>query len=372
MSEDPQEERRQELKRTLRKARKKIEDLRAEVTFSELIERAESCRAELPDVRAELVRLRSRGYAFRGDLEERLGEVDAELEPAIEQLRQRAEQATSRLQGEARQLTRAAGRITGNVLRNGRKIEALEVSARSFAREVSSVADTLTAIMSPLYQTVETVQSKTKDLHWTLDQFDEASFQMHPEERPVAAAQACWEDAPGGDKPKGLILFTDHRLYFEQKEERVTKRKFVFFTAETESLHTLLLNEPIGHLEDSTDATRGWVMKEQLLTFAWVSAAKAPAKTTFELSSGTAKDWDDLVELLRSADLEAYSAESASERPSGIVGGAPPSGAAHLVRWPEHCSACAAPLTAPVKGQTAIACTYCGTNHAVEFITPEG
>ena len=73
MSEDPQEERRRELKRTLRKTRKRIEDLRGEVTFSEVIEHAEACRAGLPDVRAELVRLRSRGYAFRGDLEERLG-----------------------------------------------------------------------------------------------------------------------------------------------------------------------------------------------------------------------------------------------------------------------------------------------------------
>ena len=146
MSEDPREERRQELERTLRKARKKIEDLRGEVTFSEAIERAESCRAGLPAVRAELVRLRSRGYAFRGDLEAQLGEVDTGIEPAVEQLRQRAERATARLQGEARQLTRAAGRITGNVLRNSSEIESLEVRARSFASEVSSVEDSLSLI----------------------------------------------------------------------------------------------------------------------------------------------------------------------------------------------------------------------------------
>jgi len=359
------EDRRQELASQLRRLQKKAEDLRGEVTFSEVIEEATDAEASLPAVGAELERLRARGYAFRGDLEDALGEVRDQLGDAVAELRDRAERASDRMRGEARTLSRQAAKLTP---RKARRIEALDAELRGFKREVREVRERLEALTAPLRAKLAMVSGKTKDLHWTLDQFDGASFKLQPAERPVAVTQATWEDAPGGAQPAGLLMFTDHRVYFEQKEEKVTKRTFIFFAAETESLHKLMIDEPLGHLEDASDATRGWVMKDQLLAFSWAREAKAPEKTTFKLASGTASDWDGVVELLRAGDLKAYEADAASTATSDVVGGAPPTAARHEVRWPENCAACAAPLTAPVKGQTAIACGYCGTNHAVEFV----
>lgn len=368
MPDEEREQRRQRLAGELRQLRNKVEKLRGEVTFSDVIEDVTGAESSAPGVSEELGRLRARGYAFRGDLEQQLQEFRDEIGPVLRQIRQRIDRESDRLRDEARALSRAAGKISGNPLRNEGRIESLSAQVRGFDREVDEVKDGLEALSKPVLTKLHAVRDKVKDLHWTLDQFDAASFKMRPEERPVAVASATWEDAPGGEAPAGLLLLTDHRVYFEQKEERVTKRKFIFFAAETESLHKLLIDEPLGHLQSSDDATRGWVMKDQLLSFAWDRAAKAPQKTTFKLSSGTAKDWDGVVELLRSGDLSAYESEDASTARSDVVGGAPPAAAQHTVRYPEACVACAAPLTAPVKGQTAIVCGYCGTNHPVEFI----
>ncbi len=369
-TEDPREQQRRRLERTLDGLRDDIADMKGEATFSELVREVAEATATLPGLEEELRRLRSRGYAFRGDLEGILSRAQEQCEPVMQALRAQIDQVDDRLRREVSRLADDAARITGNPLNNAQRIEALESKVRGVRSEVSALRTRLAASSEPLLQSIRELKSKVTDLNWTLDQFDSATFKMAPEERPIAAAQATWEDAPGGEKPVGLLLFTDHRVRFEQKEERVTKRKFLVFTAETESLHALLLDEPIGHLLDSTDSTRGWVMKDQLLTFSWAPTARAPSRTTFELSSGSAADWDGVVELIRSGDLSAHEASAAAtSRAPEIAGGAPASAAAHRVVWPEQCSGCNAPLEAPVKGQTALPCPYCGTNHAVEYIT---
>lgn len=369
-TENPREARRQKLARTLDNLRDDIADLKGEITFSELVEDVSEATASLPDLTEELKRLRSRGYAFRGDLEETLAEARSSADTVMTALRREIDQVDNRLQREVSRLSRDAAEITGNPLHNADSIESLESTVRGVKSEVSATSDRLEAHSTPLLKSISDVKAKVKDLHWTLDQFDSATFKMAPEERPIAAAEATWEDAPDADKPAGMLMFTDHRVRFEQKEERVTKRKFFVFAAEKESLQELMLDEPVGHLLDSVDSTRGWVMKDQLLTFSWSKKATAPATTTFEITSGSAADWDGVVELIRSGDLERYQAEAAAtSQPQRIAGGAPAGAAAHKVVWPEKCAGCDAPLEAPVKGQTALICPYCGTNHPVQYLT---
>ncbi|MFT5682211.1 MAG: polyhydroxyalkanoate synthesis regulator phasin [Myxococcota bacterium] len=369
-NKDLKDQRRRKLERTLDGLRDDIADLSGEATFSELVKAVSDATATLPAHTEDLKRLRSRGYAFRGDLEVTLEEAHKTCEPVMAALRREIDQVDNRLQREVSSLSRDAARITGNVLQNSDSIESLESKVRGVKSEVSATSDRLKAHSDPLLKSINELKGKVKDLHWTLDQFDSATFNMAPEERPIAAAQAIWEDAPDADKPAGMLMFTDHRVRFEQKEERVTKRKFFVFAAEKESLQALMLDEPVGHLLDSVDSTRGWVMKDQLLTFSWSPKAKTPSTTTFEITSGSAADWDGVVELIRVGDLASYESEAAAtSRAPDLAGGAPAAGAAHKVSWPDKCTTCDAPLEAPVKGQTALPCPYCGTNHAVQYLS---
>ena len=367
----PPEDLRERLEAELDELRDDVEELRGELAFSEVVEAVTETQARLPELREGLQRLRARGYAFRGDLEQTLADVTARAEPLLRTLHDEIRRAQDHLHREARELSRDVGRITGDPVRQQGQIRALAGRARALKRELEETTSRLKALAEPVTGPAAEVGQRTKDLHWTLDQFDEATFKLQPEERPIAAARATWEDAPGGEKPVGLLMFSDHRVFFEQKEERVTTRKFIFFTAETEKLHRLLLDEPVGHLQDSTDTTRGWVIADQLLTFAWSTDARAPRKTTFELDGGTAKDWDGVVELIRTGDLGRYTVgeQPAAAPAAEVPASAPPPAAAHKVRWPEKCASCDAPLSPPVKGQTSIACDYCATGHKVEFVT---
>lgn len=369
MSSEDKELRRQQLESELDRLRDDVADLKGEITFSDLVQEVSDATADLPALEQSLQRLRSRGYAFRGDLETILTEASEQADPVMETLREEIDRVEDRLRRDVKKLSRDAARITGNLLKKEDDIESLESMVRGVSSEVQATKKRLEATSEPLLSSIRALSDKVKDLHWTLDQFDSATFKMAPEERPITAAAAIWEDCPSSKKPSGMLMFTDHRVRFEQNEERVTKRKFLIFTAETETLHELLIDEPIGHLLDSQDATRGWVMKDQLLTFQWDRKARVQQSTTFELTSGTAADWDGVVELIRSGDLASYEAQSAAgSRAPDIAGGAPAAGAAHKVRWPEQCSSCDAPLEAPVKGQTALTCPYCGTSHAVEYL----
>ena len=365
----PSTEQQESLEQDLRSARRKLEKLQGEIHFSSLIDKATDARSDLPEVKSELQRLRSRGYAFRGDLETSLQDMESKIDDVIDELRRSASRRSSSLQDQVDDVRRTASSINGVSGKHAGRIESLESEVRSLTNSVKNAKDNLESISEPILKQYKEVKGKVKDLHWTVDQFESATFQMTPEERPVAVALVTWQDAPGGDEPEGMLLLTDHRMYFEQKEERVTKRKFMFFKAESENLHKLLLNEPIGHLQSSEDSTKGWVMKEQILTFSWSSAADAPSETTFKVNSGTAKDWDEVIELLRTGDLSTYEASTASNTAGDVVGSAPPVASGHQVRWPENCQSCQAPLTPPVKGQTAIVCEFCGTSHAVEFVT---
>ena len=75
---------------------------------------------------------------------------------------------------------------------------------------------------------------------------------------------------------------------------------------------------------------------------------------TFEVESGSAKDWDTLVESIKDGSVEADRVDGA------------PAPAESILTFAEQCSACAGALPPAVKGQVTLTCPYCGTvNHPV-------
>jgi len=356
MSEtDPTQAKRDTLTRELESVRRDAGRLRAGARFADLVKRATDRRAGLPGQRQELERLRGRGYVWRGDLEEKLAAAAGAADEVIELLREESRRAGESLERQLDRVGRGADRLRGDPLRH-------EAAIRGLAAEVDGLEAThrastkrMEALAEPLLGPSGEVEGKLKDLHWTMDQFDALSGGLRPEENPVAASKASWEDAPrADDPPEGLLLFTDHRIRFEQNQEIVTKRKLFFFAAEKEKVQRVLLDEPVGHLLSSEDETRGMVFKDQLLCFRWDERAGAPRETSFKLDGGKAADWDQVVEAIRAGDLSRHRA--------GVEDAPPPA----EVTWPEACKACGARLEPPVKGQLLIACGYCAAEHRVE------
>lgn len=328
------------------------------LSFADVLSTVERARAQLEETEAELTRLRARGYAWRGDLEGQLAGARAAEADAVSAtqatIRDRAHDLRPRVDALAREAREIARR--GNVLAQALAIETLDTERDGVERAVRAAEQQARAHLEPFTGPIAPVAAKVKDLHWTLDSFESASFKLAPSESVLAAAEAVWDDPPDSVKKAGLLLLTDHRLRFEQREEIVTRKTFFFFAAEKEQVQKLWIDEPIGHLASSDDHTRGWVLKDQLLTFSWSGEARCPKTTTLELSSGTAKEWDDVVEAIRAGDLDRhrYRGEVAAAATLSVP-----------VSWPERCVSCGGALNPPVKGQTVIVCGYCGHNHPV-------
>lgn len=342
-------------RRELKTLQDQVGRLLGRLSFADALQDLAQARGALPGLGEGVASLRARGYRFRVELEGVLAEAEARADALVEDARQETARSgrdlraqVERLQADVRALERH------DLIAIAPLLDQQEAAARRVEQALGEVERRVQAIGEPLTSRVRLLQSAVKDLSWTLDCFAQGSFSLLPEENPVAAAKASWKDAPGGERP-GLLLFTDHRLRFEHVEEKVTKRKLLFFAAETEQIKQTVVDEPIGHLLGSVDQESGLIVKDQLLVLTWDRKARCPERTTFELDGGKAADWDGVVERLMKGDLER---DMVAQAPRPDVHGVP-------VQWPEKCGQCGANLDAPVKGQTTIVCGYCTAEHDV-------
>lgn len=342
-------------KRALSSLEDKAGRLLGRLSFADALDGLSTARAALPGLREGVATLRGRGYLFRAELEGLLAEAEARADAIVDEARGETARAGRDLRGQVERLQAdLRGLHAHDPIAVGPLVGRQEDAARRVEAALAEVDKRVDAIGEPLTSRVRTLQAAVKDLSWTLDCFEQGSFKLLPEENPVAAARATWQDAPGGERP-GLLLFTDHRLRFEHVEEKVTKRKLLFFAAEKEQVKETVIDEPVGLLRASVDQEKGLVMKDQLLLLTWDPKARCPDQTRFELDGGKAADWDAVVERLMKGDLER---DMVTAAPRPDVHGVP-------VEWPEKCGQCGANLSAPVKGQTTIACGYCGAEHDV-------
>jgi hypothetical protein len=343
------EELRRHNKAALDDVQRKARDYAGRLAFTHAMSSITDREAKVPALANELSRLRSRGFAYRPDLETRLADVQGRAKSAHADVRAETERAGATWRARVDKLVSASGHLeAADPVGLAAPIAQLASEASAIDAGLDAIEARVGAIAKPFTEGYDAVERDLKEFNGVMDHFEGASFKLAVGEDAFQSAPVVWEDAPGGAKT-GLLLLTNQRIRFEHKEEVVTKRTLLFFAAETQKIQKLLLDEPIGHLAASDDATRGWVMKDQLLTFSWAPTAKV-RKTTFKLTGDYAKDLDTLVESLRAGEPDR-------QRVAGMAAAAGPK------NIPTKCKECGGVLPAPVKGQLMLACTYCGTQH---------
>lgn len=313
----------------------------------------------LPAVGQALDRLIARGYPLVGPEQRELGELNGEAAALSQRTRAEAQRLAAELRPRADVLVRKIRAIPAEL--------AHEPSVRAISGDRDALETTFNArkaeletLVAPWQTRFDKVARRVQDQSEQLDLFEAAKFQLGAGEHPVSAVPATWDDHKEGEKPKGFLFFTNTRVRFEQREE-ISKKKFLFFTTDTEKVQRLLLDEPIGHLQRSEDSTRGMLIKDQMLSFVWAKESSVPGdKSTFEVDKGTAKDWDALVEDIRSGAIARLKPGVAAADASASAGSKP-------MKFATICTGCGSPLPPPVAGQARLSCPYCGTAHEVEL-----
>jgi hypothetical protein len=338
----------EETRAKLESLQDKFNDLQESLLLTSVRNNMEAVGTKLSLLPNKVEQLRTRGYAFRSFLENKIkvltekwqqtrANVSREIDKRTRELEQEADQAESVLRQAAASVQAAA-------------VSRAESAISTLESKVRAAASAIEALYNTFEDNVNQTAAQVDEIEWLLDQIDEACFELHPAEDPVMACKAEYMETEK-EGPKGILYLTDERVVFERKEEVATK-KVLFIATEKETVHELLLEVPVGQIEEikAQDKKKFLGRKEMLELFFAPEADFSDA--TFRLHGGAKnEDWNALISRVKSGEIDK---ERSHPKDEAVVEAARSA--------PTKCTTCGATLPAEiVRGQREITCEYCGS-----------
>ena len=327
----------------LQQEQSRFNAIQNQVMLSHVLDELEDIEGAIGALPANVENIRARGYVFKSYLEKKVETLTSQwrdLRPRVEAAVQQ-QQMTLRNDATRVQMLLSRRQLAGPAL------SSLEAQVGAASRTLEGMYDTL------------------DDISWSLQQIEMASFGCLPTEAVVEAVPANWKKPGDKDGVEGVLILTDQRLLFEQKEEVATK-KVLFFTTEKQKVQALAWEVPVVQIDKAVGSKRGLMNKDDFLTLTLQSGAG--------LKSGQGQPlYDEMGRPLGTAEVhlkgesgEAWqgfigrvkSGEVAKERTEPVDEAVVES----LSNAPTKCPSCGATITRTIlRGQTEITCEFCGS-----------
>ncbi len=338
----------EETRAKLESLQDKFNDLQESLLLTRVRNSMEEIGTKLSLLPNKIAQLRTRGYAFRSFLENKIqvladkwrqtrASVSQEIDKRTRELDQEADKAESVLRQAA-----ASGQAAA--------VSRAESAISTLESKVRAAASAIEAMYNTFEQNVNQTSAQVEEIEWLLAQIDEACFELHPAEDAVMACKAEYMETEK-EGPKGILYLTDERLVFERKEEVATK-KVLFIATEKETVHELLLEVPVGQIEEiKAQDKKKFLGRKEMLELLFAPEADLSG-ATFRLHGGAKnEDWDALIGRVKSGEIDK---ERARPKDEAVVEAARSA--------PTKCTTCGATLPAEiVRGQREITCEYCGS-----------
>lgn len=231
-------------------------------------------------------------------------------------------------------------------------IERAKQSINTFSDELDKATQNIESIYGPVRDGLDGISSTLSHVEWMLDQIDQSQeIRLQLAEGPYAAVEAEWE-RDGKEGPDGIIILTDQRLLFEQKEKIATKKLFGLFTTESESVQKLLLDVSIQEIESVEHGEEGGFLgigSADILKLVFTASAPL-SRARFHLKGQESSDWATWIKNVKTGMLDRERVKSAqAEREE-----------ATSITFPEQCPGCFAAIPQQPHGITAVSCEFCG------------
>jgi hypothetical protein len=311
-----------------------VNGLQDVVTLKAVREDLAGTENEVRSLERDLANLRSRGYVIEKSLEADIAilatqwdRIKSNAETTLEgQTRLLSEQMTSI------QKTMADLMGLSNNLNAARPLYMqIKSGIASAEAQADAADDTVIATYDNYADEVEAMSSHLQWVGWMLDALATASFQLLATESGVAATEAIWE-RPGFTPENGIIFQTDQRLLWEDRVD----------TFELKFDQPL---QQITEVQKEVDEATG----QEFLVFNLNAGGPYPS-VRFAMALPVADAWLKIVGRARTGE---YTRDRAVE--------IDPAELERIRNAPNQCSNCGAALTSPIlRGQTDIACEYCG------------
>jgi hypothetical protein len=338
-------------------ARTRFDKLAALITLSAIFDQLSSVGSKVDGLDHEIAQLRARGYRFGRSLEDRAATLKSrwpEQQRSANNLLQDKRRVLQNAANETQRLLSQAERNPGMLDTVDNRLWALENQANEAQRNVQGV-------FSSTEQEINKLQGEMREVRFMLDSLDSASFDLLPGEHAVAACKVQW--VSDNQQPEGLLFLTDSRVIFEQREERVIKKKL--FSSEKELVQKKLWDTPVGaiadlQMEDKKSGLLG-LGRQELLTFSFVERTRElPSDATLHLKGGaTNENWLTMIRQVKSGQINADLLGAPT--PQELLAAQTEAEAAKPVaELPTRCPACNATLPPIYKGMKQVECQYCG------------
>lgn len=250
----------------------------------------------------ELQMLRGRPVAFGDDY----GSLIAGLSANWKEARDKVSSATATYLDKLRDATAQFEKLALHQINGVGDDSEIEATKQTLNGQLAELRRMLKDRYDALAHDAEAIEAELTGIKQSLDQLEQASFELGPDERLAVAAQACLlEDAADDEGPKGHLFLTDQRILFEQKEKVATKR-FLGIATESELRQEILFEtslEPIKTAR-SRDAKKFLGLARRELLDLELDGEASRHKLTVELFDTSNEKWITWIEKAKRGELQ--------------------------------------------------------------------
>jgi hypothetical protein len=296
--------------------------------------------------------LRTQGYVFDKDLEERAKTFIAswaKLQPSLtSQVNSQSNLLIAALRPIETQLPQLVS-ASSNPAAARPLLTSIQSAVDSLEDKVSATEKSINGMYDEFDRQVYELTKLLVDIEFLLTQIAEASFQLIPTESGLAAVKAVWCKQVKEQKgdPEGILFLTDQRIIFEQKEEMVTK-KVLFIATEKQKVQQLQWDVPVQLVEKVETSKQGLLKNEDHIEIRFASGA--PREFVHLHIWQDCAYWQGLINRAKIKDFDKTRAVAVDQSAVDKVKAAP-----------SQCPSCGANINAVVlRGMDTIKCEYCG------------
>ncbi|HQH37907.1 MAG TPA: hypothetical protein PLH19_05150 [Anaerolineae bacterium] len=338
-------------------ARTRWESLAGAAMLSTLVDQIATVTHDIEGLDRGMADIRTRGYRFGRTLDEQATALKSRWP-------QQQAEANRLLQSQRLTLQNAANevqRLLGQAEHNYALMDTVDSRLWALENHINETQRNVRGIFDNTEQEIAKLQTEVRRVQNMLEALDNAAFDLLPDEHGVAACEARW--ISDNQQPEGMVFLTDSRVIFEQREERVIKKKL--FSSEKELVQEKLWDAPVGAIEDveMEDKKAGLfgLGRQELLTLRFAERTRElPGDVTLQLKGGaTNEEWLKMIRQAKSGQLAAdlFGAPTPQEQLTAKIA---TEAAAPPTALPTRCPNCNATLPPIYQGMKQVECQYCG------------
>ncbi len=335
-----------DLQSELSQRRSRLQSLLNRASLDSQLAEIEAITTSLQNLPARIAELQQHGYRYGASWKERHAGLASTWNTTRPQLIARLNERRQQVRSHGDQLLLRLNRTNA-----ASALPALDSELSSFDTMVREAEQAISAMYAPIQDNLNALVKELDIANAALEAFATATFPALPDEHPVAVVEARWLTQKD-EGPRGLLIITDARLLFEQREKVATK-KVLFITTAAEEVKKLLWQFPIGALQEVTTQDKSGFLSRQELLILRAEFRDIPPTLTLKLEGGARnEEWAQRIEMVRTGQIAAFATPGAEPTTADTIA---------YENAPTQCPRCGGKLPPVYKGMTQLTCEYCGT-----------